>query len=238
MLANHRRTFLYSAGLLLATAAVFIGVGRHALSAAPTTTFEPIGRLDLRVLDLAEGIRSDVLTGLARVLNVLGAGLFTIPFRAAIAIWLAVTRRWRAVTVWVLTWITAEALIEVTKAFYHRGRPPAPLVATVGFSFPSGHAVAVSAIAVAMVLVLMPPGGRRRKWEWIAAVFAFLMGLSRVYLSAHWLSDVVAGVLLGTGVALAWAALVTELRDVLRRRSGGDAAPERATEQGAPLAPT
>lgn len=80
---------------------------------------------------------------------------------------------------WVLTWITAEVLIELTKAFHHRGRPPAPLVATVGFSFPSGHAMASASIAVALVLVLMPSGSRRRKWEWLAAGFAFLMALSR-----------------------------------------------------------
>jgi undecaprenyl-diphosphatase len=233
VLANHRRALLYSAVLFLVTAAVFIGVGRHAPWEAPTTTFEPIGRLDMRVLDLVERIRTDVLTVLARVLNVLGAGVFTIPFRAAIAVWLAVIRRWRAVIVWVLTWITAEALIEATKAFYHRGRPPAPLVVTSGFSFPSGHAVATSAIVVALVLVLMPPGGRRRKWEWMAAGFASFMALSRVYLGAHWLSDVVAGVLLGTGVALACAALVTEMRDLLMRRSAGDG----AAELGVPPSP-
>ena len=237
MLANHRRTFLYSAALLLVTAAVFLGVGRHPPSEAPATTFEPIGRLDLRVLDLAESIRNDVLTAIARVLNVLGAGIVTIPLRAVVALWLAVTRRWRAFTVWILTWITVEVLIEATKAFYHRGRPPDPLVATSGFSFPSGHAVASASIAVALVLVLMAPGARRRKWEWFAAGFAFLMALSRVYLNAHWLSDVVAGVLLGTGVALAWAALVTELRDVMKRRSGGDAAPDAPSELEVPLAP-
>jgi membrane-associated phospholipid phosphatase len=39
-----------------------------------------------------------------------------------------------------------------------------------------------------------------------------------VYLYAHWFSDVVAGVLLGTGVAIGAAALTTEIRDVVARR--------------------
>jgi undecaprenyl-diphosphatase len=232
VLSNHRRTLWYSVALFLATAAVFVGVGRHAPWEAPATTFPPIGRLDARVLDLAESIRGGVLTGLARVFNVLGAGVVTIPFRGLVAVWLAVVRRWRALSVWVLTWVTAEVLIEVSKAFFHRGRPPNPLVATSGFSFPSGHAVATASIAVALVLVLMGPGHRRRKWEWLAAGFALVMALSRVYLNAHWLSDVVAGVLLGTGVALGWAAAITELRDVVARRSRGVEVAQPGPEPG------
>lgn len=232
MLANHRRTLIYSTGLLLVTLAVFIGVGRHAPSEAPDTSFAPIGRLDLRVLDATEEIRTVIVSGIARTLNVIGGGIFTIPFRTIVALWLAARRRWRALVVWALTWVTAEVGLVAAKAFFHRGRPPDPLVSTSGYSFPSGHAVAVAATSVALVLVLMPPGSRRRKWEVIAGGFALFMALSRVYLDAHWLSDVYAGVLLGTGVALAWAAVVTEIRDLFLRRAAGrisTGAPSRAS---------
>ena len=46
------------------------------------------------------------------------------------------------------------------------------------------------------------------------------MSFSRVYLAAHWFSDVVVGTLLGAGIAIFWAAAVTECRDLIQRTRG------------------
>lgn len=218
MLANHRRTFLHALLLLGAMLVVFVAVGRRAPGSAPATSFPAVGEVDLAVARAMDDIRNVVVSGIARFLNVLGGGIVTIPFRVLVGAWLAFRRRWRALSVWVLTWVFAEVILTLAKAFFHRGRPPGALVDTVGYSFPSGHAVAGASIAVALVLVLLPSGPRRRRWEWTAVGFAFVMASSRVYLRAHWLSDVVAGVLLGAGVALGVAALVTELRHHVLRR--------------------
>ena len=152
----------------------------------------------------------------------IGGGLVTIPLRIAISAWLLIRRRFVAFSAFVLTWVASEVLLSWFKVYFHRGRPPGALVETVGFSFPSGHAVAGAALAIATVLVFLPPGPRRRKWELAAVGFTFVMALSRVYLSAHWFSDVVTGVLLGTGIALGAAALVTEITNVLTERGATD----------------
>lgn len=211
MLSNHRRALLYAVGLLVVTVVLFALVGFDA-------TRPSIQAADDAAFRTAEDVRSGPLTVLARVLNVLGGGWVLIPLRIAVAAFLFVRRRWRALSAWLLTWLVAEAAVGVFKVVYERPRPPNPLVATTGFSFPSGHAVATAATGIALVLVLLPPGHRRRHWEVYAVLFSFAMALSRVYLNAHWLSDVVAGTLLGAGVALASAGLVTEVRDVAMRR--------------------
>jgi membrane-associated phospholipid phosphatase len=218
VLTNHRRAIAWSAVLLGAMVFVFASVGRHPPGLAPKTNLPFVGEFDLSVFHWMDDIRNGVLTLLARFLNVLGGGMVTIPLRVAVAVWLAFRRRWRAFATWVITWAAAELILSAAKAFFHRGRPPLPLVEVVGFSFPSGHAVAGAATAVALVLVLLPPGQARRRWELVAIGFAFVMALSRVYLNAHWFSDVVAGVLLGAGVALGSAGLVTEVRDIALRR--------------------
>jgi membrane-associated phospholipid phosphatase len=218
VLTNHRRAIGWSAVLLGAMIFVFAAVGRHPPGLAPKTNLPLVGEFDLSVFRWMDDIRNGVLTLLARFLNVLGGGMVTIPLRVAVAVWLAFRRRWRAFATWVITWAAAELILSAAKTFFHRGRPPLPLVDVVGFSFPSGHAVAGAATAVALVLVLLPAGPARRRWEFVAIGFAFVMALSRVYLGAHWFSDVVAGVLLGAGVALGSAGLVTEVRDIALRR--------------------
>jgi undecaprenyl-diphosphatase len=96
---------------------------------------------------------------------------------------------------------------------YDRARPPGSLVHTSGGSFPSGHAIAASVTVVAAVIALFPEGPRRFVWGAIAVAFSLLMGLSRAYLAAHWLSDATAGVLLGTACALVVALLVHWIRE-------------------------
>jgi len=224
-LTNHRRALLYSFLLLLAMALIFIGVGRHPGLPGTTTTWAWIGRFDGRVYDWVQQYRYSFVTTLAKGLNFIGSGLITIPLRIIVALYLAFRRRWRYFAAWVLTWAAAEIILQLAKNWFDRTRPPAPLVLTSGPSFPSGHAVATASIAVALVLALMHAGPERRKWEVLAASVAFVMALSRVYLNAHWFTDTVAGVLLGTGIALGATALISEILHLAGKGSEVEADP-------------
>jgi undecaprenyl-diphosphatase len=167
---------------------------------------------------------NDVLTVVARGFDVAGGVWVIWPLRAVMGAVLAATRRWAKFVMWVTAAALSEASIGLLKALYDRPRPPDPLVDTSGASFPSGHATAGAATAVALVIVLLAPGEHRRAWEVRAGLFAFAMALSRTYLRAHWLSDVVAGVLLGTATAIAVAAVVQLVRvriELARREAVG-----------------
>lgn len=171
-----------------------------------------VGRIDASVYRWVVTIRNGFLTAIFKVFDFVGQGLVTIPLRIVLLAILLWRRRFGAASAFALTWLVSELAVSLMKSGFARGRPPHALVVTSGFSFPSGHATAAAAIAVSTVLAFMPSGHRRRAWVLLAVLFAFVMGFSRVYLGAHWLSDVVTGVLLGASSAVLSFAVVDEVR--------------------------
>jgi hypothetical protein len=214
VLRDHRRAFIWALLVLATCTAALLAVGRHPSDAAPTTTLPFIGHVDASVHSWMDDVRSGALTWLSKALDRIGGGSVTIPLRIAATVLLVVRRRWRHTIAFALTWAASEIALTALKTWFHRGRPLGALVGVSGYSFPSGHAVAAAATAVALVLAFLPAGEQRRRWEWLAVAFVFVMACSRVYLSAHWFSDVVVGTLLGSGIAVLMASSVTEIRDV------------------------
>ena len=193
MLTDHRRALWYAFALLASLGFVLFAVGKHPPSLAPLTTLPFVGRFDQQMYDAVDRIRVTPLTWLFRFLNVVGGGAVTIPLRAISAIYLLVRRWWRRAAGFILTWAASELLLDVPEGVVPPRTSTRRHRRVVGYSFPSGHATAGTATAVALVLAFLPAGHQRRKWEWIAVAFAFVMAFSRVYLHAHWFSDVVAG---------------------------------------------
>lgn len=164
----------------------------------------PAGPLDVdrSWSDAMKDADSAFLEHVALVFNSIGHGLVRALTIAAIAGVLLAARRWLALIAFALAEAVAPLLSSLLKALVDRPRPPGPLVHPAGSSFPSGHAVYAGTTAVALVLLFSAPGPARAAW-WAAAGLAIAaMAWSRTYLQVHWLSDAVAGSLLGVGVAL------------------------------------
>jgi undecaprenyl-diphosphatase len=100
-------------------------------------------------------------------------------------------------------------LSESLKNLFGRDRPEAVyrVVEASSESFPSGHAM-LSAVAYLTLGVLLARILQRRRLKIyvlaVAAALTFIVGLTRVYLGVHWLTDVLAGWSLGAAWAMAW----------------------------------
>jgi membrane-associated phospholipid phosphatase len=153
--------------------------------------------------------RSHWLIRAAEVVSTVGEFVSVAMMAIVLGIWLW-RRRWRP---WIaaaplLALVLASLAATAAKGFFNRDRPPVSLRATTASlaAFPSGHATDAAAFFLAASLTLAITVAHRRstKVVFIAAglFLATLVGLSRLILGVHWLSDVVAGWSLGSAVAI------------------------------------
>ena len=212
-------------GLELTTLFAVIGVGAFAFVAdlVRVQATEPVAG-DAAAMRLAHRLDVDLVVSTAKVVTALGtftAAAGVIVAASAFLLWRG-DRTGPAVLVpgFALTWIT----VQVAKAAVDRPRPTGSLVDTVGAAFPSGHAgnsVAWAAVGVALVRALR---GRTSEiaFATIGVIVATAIGLSRVLLGVHYLSDVVAG--WGVGAAIyALCGVVALLVGRMRNNQGRSA---------------
>ena len=194
-------------GLEMITLLTLLGVGATAFGLLGMLIEEhPVPRIDTWAFDLADPLQSPVLVDVAKVVTALGAFPTIAVVALATVIW-AVSHRHRIAAVGLVAGVLLTyVVVHVAKDAYDRPRPSGSLVDTALSAYPSGHALqSVTWVACAIVLVRGGAGWASR----IAAVTVAIaivaaVCVSRVYLRAHYLTDVLGGVALG--VAL-WAAV-------------------------------
>ena len=153
--------------------------------------------------------QTHALHQLALIFNWLGRGIGRALSLAAIGVALAIARRWWALAAFAAAESLTPLASNLTKHLVARPRPQHELLHVTGSSFPSGHAAYAGATAVALVLLYTRPGTHRLAWWTLAALAIAGMAWSRTYLHVHWLTDTVAGALLGVGVTLITFAAAT-----------------------------
>jgi len=157
-------------------------------------------------------------------LSTVGRWWVYLPVCAVVAGWLLWRRQIRLAVFVAVTVGISPAINDLVKAVVHRTRPVLadPVAHENGASFPSGHAQAAVVGYAVLLLVFLPilHGALRRVAIGVAVVMVLGIGLSRVALGVHYVSDVLAGYVLGA----AWVAAMIASFDVWRRKDGSGAA--------------
>jgi membrane-associated phospholipid phosphatase len=197
--------------------------------------FVPTGplALDSRWAEAMGDIETPFLTHIALIFNAVGHGLLRALTLFAIGLVLLFARRWRALVAFAVAEALTPLVANVIKLLVDRPRPPVPMIDAHGSSYPSGHAAYACATAIALVLLFTRPGPRRLPWFGAATLVSAAMAWSRIYLQVHWLSDALAGAVLGLSVVLlSFGALQTVALSGLRRFSRADGATTTSAQGG------
>lgn len=155
--------------------------------------------LDLAVHNNVIGYRTDLLTA------------FFVPLTkttgptamAIVAVMCSFALLWKHNNYAVALYIPTAVLLanlssHILKAMINRPRPPLEdqLLYQFNPAMPSGHAVGVCALAMAISLM------RRKVWASLLWILAILVSFSRLYVGVHWFSDVLVGSLVGIVIAV------------------------------------
>jgi undecaprenyl-diphosphatase len=184
--------------------------------------------------------REPWLNNATKFASTFGATKFIVPFiLVAGVVWWVRRRSLRPLALFFGADGGGALLYNVIKLLVGRPRPPIhdALVRVSGTSFPSGHATQAVAVYGMMAVLLAGPGSSWRRRVTLragAGLIALIVGISRVYLGVHWLTDVVGGWVLG---GLWLSILLTTVRTIgaLRGETGSNGSQQsaRATKETA-----
>jgi undecaprenyl-diphosphatase len=186
------------------------------------TGHEGAALLDPHVTAWAVAHRTGWLTSVLRVVTWLGSTAVIIPLAAIVGLFLVLRhRRWRPLALLAAAIAGAVGLYDLVKPLVGRPRPPPAIWIGHfrGASFPSGHAAQSVAFYTMLAIVLAAGRSRRAKtalWG-AAALITAIVGGSRIYLGAHWLTDVLGGYALGA----CWIAVVITVMLAVRSPPAG-----------------
>ena len=193
---NHRQLILLVYAVI--TAVLFLVLAVNVFAHGSLTS------LNESIANLLRSIRTDCVENVMLAFTILGSKYVMLVSATLILLWFCVKKYWRITVHWLATIVLVSGTVEVIKKLFYSSRPGFLLHGPVTSSFPSGHTcLTVAFVGVLSMFVAqnLKPKGRRVLYI-AATLMVFLVGFSRLYLTAHWLTDVVSSVLLGITLVL------------------------------------
>ena len=174
---------------------------------------------DRAAFDVVDKLSSGWLDDLAEVVTRLGSGYLTALVALVVAIVLGMKRMWPELIVTVVAVALTHLAVPILKEIIERPRPVDPVGSAEGYSWPSGHAAYGMIYAWIAFLMAVRADINRVSGTvliLIGLVVSAAVGLSRVYLRLHFLSDVYSGAALAVAafaIFSAVALLAVHFRD-------------------------
>jgi len=192
--------FAFLTLLLFAAGWGFLGVLQDVLAK------DPLVVADQAVYHFLQSLRTPWADNALVAVTELGDSFVNIALFCTVLLVLLVKRCHRAASFWALTVLGGLLAVQVLKWTIHLPRPVSIYAGASAFSFPSGHTTMSVVLYGFLAILIVRQIGAAWRWGLVSSVvlIAFIIGFSRLYLGAHWLSDVLGGYFIGTS----WTAIV------------------------------
>ena len=189
-------------GLELTTTLAVAGVGLYVFVLYTVILSGDVGPtpFDRELLDLADQLKMVAGVSAAKIVSAFGSFAACAALVLATAVVLAVRRHPVQLVSLLLGFVLVYLAVHVAKAGIERPRPAGSLIGTQGSSFPSGHAAYATAWLAVAVVFARRLGLASAALVTGAIVLVAAIGLSRIYLRAHYWSDVAGGWGIGLGI--------------------------------------
>jgi undecaprenyl-diphosphatase len=154
---------------------------------------------DSRAAALFIAERSNLGITVFTIISFFGNWQFLVPVTLAIILILFLKNRKKFIIPFILTVVGSELTTFLGKLEFHRARPALAVFKEIDFSFPSGHAtIAVAFYGYLAYILIKLLKGKYYRFIILATVSIIVaIGFSRLYLGVHYISDVLAGYLIG-----------------------------------------
>jgi undecaprenyl-diphosphatase len=160
-----------------------------------------IRHFDNVVYTFFQKIHSPFLTDFFIVITAIATPTNLIILSCLLVAYFMYQKRWYFLALLPLSLLAGVISNSILKKLVHLSRPFFPLVPTTDFSFPSGHAT-LAIIFFGLVIYFFKDSIKSMLWRRFFVTLCIFCGLiicfSRLYVNAHWFSDVLAGMALGT----------------------------------------
>lgn len=190
--------------ILLSGSWLFFGVLEDVL------TDDPLVSAGYGLYQLFQGLRTPFADHIMVGLSALGDSTVILSVVAAVLLVQLWQRHWHEALYWFSSLGFALAAIAVLKAGLQFPRPIDLYSGVDSFSFPSGHATLATVVYGYLAMLIASHLSMRWRWLSYACASVLIGGIafSRLYLGAHWLADVTAGI----GLGMVWVAVLAIAR--------------------------
>ena len=159
--------------------------------------------IDTTTYNAIQQIQTPALTTFSKIIEIITDPIILVAISIIIATILYLKKAKAKAILLTTTTIATAIIIKLLKEIIQRPRPTNTLmhqytnILTEGYAFPSGH----TTMAIVFLGLITYLFAKKQKLAAIATTAIILIiSFTRIYLNVHWLTDVIAGIILGTAI--------------------------------------